>query len=71
MSQYVIETDGNFTTKVEVRSSDAYSGNVYMKIDRHYIPEEVRACNEMFMSADELEQLGMFLVEQAKMIRRK
>jgi hypothetical protein len=71
MTTFRIDSNETFRTEVTVRQSDPYTRAAYVKFDRHYIPEEIRGCNEMFMTPDELERLGMFLVEQAKVIRKQ
>lgn len=70
MTTYRIDSNDTFSTEVTVRESDQYTRAAYVKFERHYIPEEIRACNEMFMSPSELERLGMFLIEQARSMRR-
>lgn len=69
MTTFRIDSNDTFSTEVTVRESDKYSRAVYMRIDRHYIPEEIRGCNEVFLSVDELENLGKFLLQEAKFIR--
>ena len=69
MTIYRIDSNDTFSTEVNVRESDQYTRAAYVKFERHYIPEEIRACNEMFMSPEELEKLGRFLVAQADAIR--
>lgn len=68
MTTFRIDSNDTFSTEVTVRESDPYTGAAYVRFDRHYIPEEVRGCSEMFMTPVELRNLGHFLVESAKMI---
>ncbi len=70
MTTYRLDSNDTFSTEVTVRESDKYTKAAYVKFERHYIPEEIRGVNEMFMSTDELENLGRFLCRQADEIRR-
>jgi len=69
MSTLRVDSNPTFVTEVTVRESDKYSQSVYVKFDRHYVPEEIRGVDEMFMSVDELEDLAKFFLNEAKMIR--
>lgn len=69
MAQLRIDANETFTIDATVRESDEYSKAVYVRFDRHYIPEDIRGCNEFFLSPVQLEQLGRFLVRQADEIR--
>ena len=69
MNTHRIDSNDTFSTEVTVRESDKYSRDVYIKIERHYVPEEIRGTNEVFMTVTQLEQLGRFLVKQADAIR--
>ena len=69
MAVYRIEQAGSLVTDVTVRESDEYSSQVYLRFDRHVVPENIRGTNEMFMTPVQLEQLGRFLVRQADEIR--
>lgn len=69
MATLRIDSNESFETKVIVRESDEYSEQVYLRLERHYIPEEIRGVNEMFLSPTQLEFLGRFLVRQADEIR--
>ena len=71
MTSLRIDSNESFSTEVTVRESDKYSQAAYVKFERHYIPEEVRGVNEMFMTPNELETLGRFLCRQADEIRRQ
>jgi len=72
----------NVTVKVE--ESDEFTKLAYLKLEKTLAtaPEkndlflqpdtrEVRHCNEMFMTPDQLETLGKFLVEEAEKMRNK
>lgn len=67
----ILRIDGNdtFSTEVTVRESDKYTQAVYVKFERHYVPEEVRGVNEMFLTPNQLENLGHFMIRQAREIR--
>jgi len=69
MTTFRIDSNDTFSTEVSVRESDKYTKAAYIKFERHYIPEEVRGVNEMFMTPNELEDLGRFLIKQAHAIR--
>lgn len=69
MAVYRIEQAGSLVTDISVRESDTYSGMVYINIERHIVPENVRGTNEVYMTTVQLEQLGRFLMKQADEIR--
>jgi hypothetical protein len=69
MAQLRINSNEAFTIDATVRESDEYTQAVYVRFDRHYIPEGVHGCNEFFLTPTQLEQLGRFLVRQADEIR--
>ena len=69
MAVHRIEQVGSHVTDFSVCESDEYSKQVYMKIDRHVVPENIRGTHEIFMSPDQLEKLGRFLLKQADEIR--
>ena len=69
MAKHVINANSSFTIEVNVRESDKYTESVYVKFERNYVPENVQGVSEMFFTPDQLEDLGMFLVNQANSIR--
>lgn len=70
MTSFRIDSNDTFSTEVTVRESDKYTEAVYVKFERHYIPEEIRGVDEMFFTPNQLELLGRFLCRQADEIRR-
>jgi len=69
MAQLRINANETFTIDVTVRESDEYTEQVYVRLDRHYVPEEIRGCHELFLTPTQLDQLGRFLIRQADEIR--
>jgi hypothetical protein len=69
MATLRIDSNETFQTEVTVRESDKYTQMVYVKFDRNYLLEEIRGCDEMFLTPAQLDQLGRFLVRQADAIR--
>lgn len=69
MTQYQINANESFCTNVTVQESDKYSKLILVKFDRNYIPEEIRGVNEMFLTVEELRNLGLFFIEQVKLIQ--
>lgn len=69
MAQLRINANDTFTIDVTVRESDEYTESVYVRIDRHMVPEEIRGCNEMFLTPSQIDQLGRFLIRQADEIQ--
>lgn len=69
MAQLRINANNTFTIDATVHESDEYTEAVYIRFDRHYIPEGISGCNEFFLTPVQLEQLGRFLVRQADEIR--
>lgn len=70
MAQLRINANESFTIDVTVRESDEYTEAIYIRLDRHYVPEEIYGCNELFLTPNQVEQLGQFLIRQADEIRR-
>jgi hypothetical protein len=64
-----INSNETFTVDITVRESDKYSESVYVRFDRNMVPEEVRGVSEMFLTPDELDKFGRFLVRQADEIK--
>lgn len=55
---------------VDVSFSDQYTKKAYVTLTRSETDDEDSTnCNVMLISADELEKLGKFLVDQANIIR--
>ncbi len=71
MTNHRINSNDNYITEVSVAETDKYTNSVYLKFQRHYVPEEVRGVNEMFLTIDEFEQLAKFFQNEANNIRTK
>lgn len=69
MSTLTLKTNNTFTTDVMVCKSDPYSGAVFVTFNQVYGPDKIRGCSEMFMTPDELNELGSFLIQQAAKIK--
>jgi len=69
MATFRIDSNESFTTEVTIRESDMHTKDAYVKFTRYYIPEEIRGCNEMFLTPTQLDLLGRFLIRQADEIR--
>jgi hypothetical protein len=71
MATMSLNVNPAFTLDVMVRESDKYSGAVYMTT-KHYVNKDtVRGVHEMFMTPDQLELFGNFLIRQAKEIQQE
>lgn len=71
MAKLRINGNGSLVTEVTVKESDTYSDFAYIRFDRSIVPENIRGCNEMFITPDQLELLGRFFVRQAEEIRQE
>ena len=71
MTKHRLDSNKTFSTEVTVRESDKYSNSIYMRFDRRFTPDESRGCNEIFLTVEELEKFGKFLLEQANTFRTK
>ena len=69
MTNYRVNSNETFTIDVAVRESDKYTESAYLRFEKHDIPEEIRGCHEMFLTVDELANLGKFLQEQSQIIK--
>lgn len=71
MNTHRIDSNELFATEITVRESDPYSDSILIRVLRTEAGDtDSVPCNEVFMSVDELEALGKFLVSQAAAIRR-
>lgn len=69
MSTLHINTTDHFTVDATVRESDKYTESVLVKFTRSYLEQDTSGCSEMFLTPNQLENLGMFLVRHAAEIR--
>ncbi len=68
MTTHQINNNPAFVSTVTVRESDEYTQAAYVKFERQDMLEDIRGCNEMFLSVSELENLGRFLIAQSQLI---
>ena len=68
MATLRFDSEALASSGVSVRESDIYSGFVYMKLSHENTTGEVRGCNEVFMTPEQLDLLGRFLIRQAEEI---
>jgi len=68
MPQLQIDVNPMFTLDITVRESDQYTESVFVKFERNMDPGRIQGCNEMFITPDQLDQLGRFFIRQAKEI---
>lgn len=69
MAKLSIDVNSTFQVDVTVRESDKYSGLIYVKMERFYRPESIHGCDELFLTPSQLENLGNFLIRQAREIK--
>ena len=69
MAQLRIYANNTFDIDVNVRESDKYSEQVYVKFERRMKDSDSpRGCDTMYFTPDQLEKLGRFLIHQAEVI---
>jgi hypothetical protein len=68
MTTFTLKTNNSFSINTTVRESDEYTESVYIKFEMDPVIGHSARVDEMFMTTNELRNLGHFLVEQAKMI---
>ena len=68
MSLLQIRANPNFTIDVVVRESDKYSELVYIKFERNTIDGDIERTSEAFLTPNQLDQLGRYLIRQAEEI---
>lgn len=71
MTTLKLNPKSNFELHATVTATDPYTDSVFLKFERFYREDSVHPCNHIFLSAEAVEELGMFLVEQAKIIKKK
>jgi hypothetical protein len=69
MTTLRVNSDALNPVEVTVRESDAITKSVFIEITRRSESEGYRACNEMFVTPEQLDLLGRFLIRQADEIR--
>lgn len=69
MTTLQLKTNNSFSINASVRESDPYSESVYMKFEMDPVIGHSARMDEMFLTPDQLEELGKFLVQEAKTIR--
>lgn len=69
MTTLQIKPNNDFEINITVKESDEYSKKILVRFDSHLMPEDLRGCNEMFLTVDELEKIGRFLLRQSDEIR--
>lgn len=65
-----INANPTFTIDVTVRESDKYSEAVYVRFDRSILPEDITGVSEMFLTPNQLDNFGRFLIRQAEEINQ-
>lgn len=66
--KHVIKSNDMFSIDVDARESDEYTRSAYLTFHLNYHPEKIRGTHELFMTTEQLRELGHFLVNEAKMI---
>lgn len=69
MNKLTIHCNDAFSIDITVRESDKYTEAVYLKLERHYIPEDIHGTNELFLTTEQLEKLGDFFIEKSMEIK--
>jgi hypothetical protein len=69
MATLRINSDALTPVEVTVRESDPITKSVFVEIIRRTETDGHRGCNEMFITPEQLESLGRFLIRQADEIR--
>lgn len=69
MSTLKIDIDSTFDLDITVQESDKFSELIYVKFERNYRADNVYGCDELFMTASQLDSLGRFLIRQANEIQ--
>ena len=66
-----IHFDGDETAfDVTVKESDKYTKLVYLKLESHCVPKDLRPVKELFLTVHQLEVIGRFFLEEAAKISR-
>jgi hypothetical protein len=69
MATLHINTTEQFSVDATVRESDKYSEDIFVKFTRGYSADDNTGCSEMFLTPNQLENLGRFFIRQADEIR--
>lgn len=71
MTTMQIKSHEMFSVDVTARESDEYSKLAFLKIELNYHPEKVRGTNELFLTTEQLRDLGRFLITEAMIIEEQ
>lgn len=66
-----IPTSEMFTNDISVKLSDQYSKSVYLKFQKNFNTGSIHGCDEMFLTVDQLRELGEFFLNRADEISRE
>ena len=69
MTKLTFGDDTTFDLEISVSESDSYSKLIRVQIDKNHGVGKIHGSSEMFLTADQLETLGRFLIRQADDVR--
>jgi hypothetical protein len=70
MSTLEIDVKSTFTVKVSVQGPDKYTGLAPVKFTRQFSADSIHGANELFLTPEQVEEMGMFLVEEARRMKK-
>lgn len=66
MAKLELKVNDTHCLGVEVKKSDEYTGDVFVKFTRDYFNGTSLQCSDMFMSPVQLELLGKYLIRKSQ-----
>ncbi len=69
MTKLKLDVNSNFVVEVEAQESDKRTELIHIKFFRHYLSETVLGTDELFLTPDQTEELGKFLLSRSDQIR--
>lgn len=69
MTKLTFGDDTTFDLEISVDESDKYSKLVRVQFDKNHGVGKIHGCSEIFLTTDQLETLGRFLIRQADDVR--
>ena len=69
MTTKIIELNKDCCLITTVNESDKYSKKVHIKFEKSHKGTEINSCNEIFLSVENVDELGKFLLRQSDKLR--
>lgn len=69
MTTLKIDTNSTFDLDITLRESDKYSGLAFLQFEKNYGEGQSHGSSQMFLTPEQLDTIGRFLIDQASKIQ--